>query len=150
MSDKRVYLKVKVKSLAAEALIIRKEEKKNTKVDPELGCNPIRMGLKDHRKGVVRWEARHALLAYGFIRGRAYRQIEPSGSGSFDVDKVWRMIEKYSEKNADQKELFNIWKELGKSEGSQVVKAEGCNPSNAGSNPASRSMFGKTRQFLGL
>ena len=95
MEDGRTFLKVKIKSLAAEAKIIRKEEKKNTKIDEDLGYNRKRRELRDHRKGTVAYEARHTLLAYGFIRGRAYEQMEPTGSGDFNVDKVWKMIEKY-------------------------------------------------------
>lgn len=66
------YLKVKIKSLAAEAAIIRREER---------GCYDKRPGtlwdgLNHHRRHDVRREARAALLAYGFLRGVAYSAIE--------------------------------------------------------------------------
>jgi hypothetical protein len=87
MYDKRVYLKVKIKSLAAEARIIRKEEKKAT--------GRLREGLTEHRRGIVRSEARHSLLAYGFIRGKKRSDIEPSSEKEIDKAKVHAMIAKY-------------------------------------------------------
>lgn len=70
------FLKVKVKSLAVEAAIIRKEEKvwKPRKLDG--APHPIFFGLQAHRRGILRREARYALLAYGFLRGKSYKQIE--------------------------------------------------------------------------
>ena len=84
--DQSVYLKIKIKSLAAEARIIRKEEQKNTY---------FRIGLKDHRVGVVRIEARHSLLAYNFLRGVPYRKTEPVCRTPIDVGKVKAMVKKY-------------------------------------------------------
>lgn len=66
----KTYLKIKIKSLAAEARIIRHEENKWP------GASDVRTGLHLHRVNEVRREARVALLAYGFIRGRTYQQIE--------------------------------------------------------------------------
>lgn len=84
--DHRVYLKVKIKSLAAEAKIIRQEEKKN---------KDMRLGLAHHRKTVVRDEARHTLLAYAFIRGRAYTTVEHQDSKTPNWESVEKMIKKY-------------------------------------------------------
>ncbi len=86
--DERTYLKVKIKSLAAEAKIIRLETKRAKRAS-------IRDGLALHRKGAVRFEARHTHLAYGFLRGREYRQIEQKAHTPPDWDKVRRMIERY-------------------------------------------------------
>lgn len=63
-------LKVKIKSLAEEAKIIRTEEKKLP------GPSAKRMELHEHRVGKVRHCARYALLAYGYLRGKPYRIIE--------------------------------------------------------------------------
>jgi hypothetical protein len=87
------YIKVKIKSLAAEAKIIRREESKAR----THGNRRLRMGLADHRRGIVRTEARHALLAYGFLRGRPYKSMEAKchpGSAP-DFKKVRTSIEKY-------------------------------------------------------
>jgi len=66
--DRRIHLKIKIKSLAAEAGIIRKEAEKLKGM--------ARHSLNEHRKGIVRHEARHALLAYGLLRGRPYEAVE--------------------------------------------------------------------------
>lgn len=81
-----VFLKVKVKSLAAEARIIRREERRN----PEL-----RGDLAAHRREVVRKEARHSLLAYGYLRGRSYRAMERTTHAEPSWAEVERMIRRY-------------------------------------------------------
>lgn len=86
--DERTYLKVKIKSLAEEARIIRKETKRARAIS-------IKNGLALHRKGVVRHEARHTHLAYCFLRGREYREIEHKAHEAPDWAKVRKMIEKY-------------------------------------------------------
>lgn len=63
-------LRCHVKSLAEEARIIRKEERR---------CSLLYSGiLREHRIGVLRTEARYAQLALAFIRGRPYRVAENS------------------------------------------------------------------------
>lgn len=87
------YIKVKILSLAAEAKIIRQQEAKARKH----GQRTLRIGLADHRRGIVRHEARHAQLAYGFLRGRSYKQMEAKchpGCGP-DFSKVKSSIERY-------------------------------------------------------
>lgn len=86
--DERMYLKVKLKSLAEEARIIRLETKRAKR-------ESIRNGLYLHRIGVVRHEARHTHLAYGFLRGKEYRQIEPKAHTVPDWNKVRNMVGKY-------------------------------------------------------
>lgn len=86
MKDHRTFLKVKIKSLAAEAKIIRREEHKNKK---------LRHLLAEHRREVVRFEARHTLLAYGFLRGRSYKDLEPKSHVAPTWSKVKSMIERY-------------------------------------------------------
>ena len=68
------YLKVKIKSLAAEAKIIRAEELKFKKL--HRGDDPYREGLYLHRVNKVRREARLSLLAYQFMRGYDYASCE--------------------------------------------------------------------------
>lgn len=91
----RVYLKVKIKSLAAEARIIRAEERKLP------GPHATRTGLHLHRVNEVRREARAALLAYGFLRGRWYEQIEGPGT---DRDAVpWQRVLQLANKYGGQR-----------------------------------------------
>jgi len=68
LKDRREMLKVKVKSLAEEARIIRREERKTR--------HGLRWELHDHRAGTLRAEARATHIAYAMIRGRTLYQIE--------------------------------------------------------------------------
>lgn len=69
-------LRVKIRSLAAEAGIIRHEERRalQKKDTSTYGS------LRDHRRGVVRSAAREALLAYAFLLGVPYAKLEPPQS----------------------------------------------------------------------
>ncbi len=71
-----VYLRVKIKSLAAEARIIRTEEQRFPR---GWRNNPTYFGLRNHRTFDVRREARAALLAYAYLRGRLYSSVEGGG-----------------------------------------------------------------------
>jgi hypothetical protein len=62
---------IKQVSLAAEAQLIRKEEKNHYSV---YGCNPIRQ----HRVEDVRWESRATHLARAFLKDKAYASVESS------------------------------------------------------------------------
>ena len=70
--DRREMLKVKVKSLAEEARIIRKEERKTK--------GYLREELNSHRRKEVRFAARTSYMAYGLIRGRAIDKTERPGT----------------------------------------------------------------------
>ncbi len=83
-----IELKIKIKSLAAEARIIRKEEGK---------LHGMRKwGLQHHRTTVVRDAARRTLVAYQYLRGRDW---ESSASRDVVVQKRdWPAIEKMIKK----------------------------------------------------
>ena len=106
----KIYLKIKIMSLAAEARIIRTEEKKWP------GEHPARHGLHRHRMHEVRSEARHALLAYGFLRGRTYRRLENKAARAPDWDRVQKLAEKFgATAKADLPmvaQRFAQWKEV--------------------------------------
>lgn len=82
------YLKIKVKSLAAEAGIIRHDERRWLKSERWLRKHPERQdglnmtvahntwsGLNTHRLN-LRIEQRATFIAYGYLLGRSYREIE--------------------------------------------------------------------------
>lgn len=82
----KIYLKVKIKSLAEEARIIRREERKA--LNSARYCNgkqgkqteseeqyKLFFELKAHRQGIVREESRAALIAYAFIRGKSFASL---------------------------------------------------------------------------
>ena len=86
--DRREMLRVKIKSLTAEAHIIRQEEERNP------GC--LRDELRVHRTTSVRFETRATHPAYGLIRGRTIERIEVSTTRTEALwKKVRGMIERY-------------------------------------------------------
>lgn len=102
----RVYLKIKIKSLAAEARIIRQETKKYP------GDSPTRLSLYQHRTQDVRQESRSACLAYGFLRGRTYAQMEAWCYAGPDWKRIESLITKFGV--GDPRELtqqFAAWKD---------------------------------------
>lgn len=100
----KVYLKVKIKSLAAEAHIIRREERR-TRGD-------LRYALQQHRKTDVRQEARAAILAYGFLRGRDFRAMEAKGSKAPYWSRIEALVKKYGEDDLRERmQRFAEWKD---------------------------------------
>jgi hypothetical protein len=127
----QVHLKVKIKSLAAESRIIRHEERKSLRharsilaaqrkaneeagVNDEIDLDPLYSkfnSLRQHRITQVRNEARASLIAYGFMRGRAYREIEQKGKTPHAVlMSAHRMIERFgrSVKIADYRAWLKV------------------------------------------
>lgn len=100
----RAKFRVKIKSLAEEARIIRLEEKRCVGVsrDSDRGC------LTDHRKRIVRNERRAALLAYAFVRGVPYQVIENAGSKPVDKKAVLRILVSLAWRN-QQSDALDFW-----------------------------------------
>ncbi len=120
------YLKVKAMSLAAEAKIIRNQEKKRAKQvrhalknnyeNVALYHDKVRNGLYLHRIGIVREEARATNIAYGFLRNKKYPQIESFAYSVPDWKRVEELVLKYVERtspryNRPVEEIFKTWKE---------------------------------------
>lgn len=100
------YLRVKIKSLAEEARIIRLEERRLLErasrgrdrqgLESWLqGIDQERNGLYLHRIRDVRGEARAANLAYAFVRARPYAVVEPAGSSPIPFNRVADLVAKY-------------------------------------------------------
>jgi hypothetical protein len=89
--DRREMLRVKIKSLAEEAKIIRKEEQRTK--------GNLRTELHLHRTWDVRRAARETHIAYGLIKGRTLEQIEPNRKTEVNWDAVNRMLKKYGPKD---------------------------------------------------
>lgn len=88
LHDRREMLRVKLKSLAEESRIIRKEERRTH--------GALRDELHLHRVGVVRYEARCTHIAYGLIRGRTLMQMEGRDTMyPLIAEKVSAMLKKY-------------------------------------------------------
>lgn len=120
-----IELKIKSKSLAEEASIIRKEEqrlkrriewhKNRQKDDSEF--RDTWHSINNHRRWDVRNEARATYLARAFIEGRSYNTVE-TPSKSWDhkqstlgvvqmtiIPKVYGMVNKYSGKKVELAEI---------------------------------------------
>lgn len=95
MDPRTIYLKVKIKSLAEESRIIRQQERVWKRHDD------IRNGLREHRTTDVRRESRYSLLAYAFIRGKAYLTHEHPNSTKPDIARVSKLAAKFSRLPAD-------------------------------------------------
>lgn len=120
----KTYLKVKIASLAAEAKIIRAMEKKYRRSAEGSTRRRIFWGLRDHRTSDVRREARSAQLAYGFLRGRTYRQIERECYSPPDWKRVEALVVKYGGGSpADVKQKLQIWMDQKETDGSAAIAA---------------------------
>lgn len=101
-------LKVKIKTLAAEARIIRKEE---------LAAKQARhydklQSLHCHRVGDVRRASRHSHLAYGFLRQVPYLKMEQSCRSQPHWETVRKEAARFSEGSPDQiDERWKAWTE---------------------------------------
>lgn len=118
MKTKIRFLKVKIRSLMAEARIIRHEESR--------ARGALRVALCDHRRGIVRTAARHNMLAYGFLRGRRYDQLERLAKSKPDWKEVDALVRRFGvccdyntetrrefeKRSADQAERFVNWQAI--------------------------------------
>lgn len=80
---------------------------------PEFVAHTTRLAqeIADHRREVLRPEARATHLAYGFLRGRTYRQMEANARSTPDLRRVWKLVARYSEPRDLETVLteFEVW-----------------------------------------
>ena len=109
-----IELKIKAKSLAAEARIIREEEiklkrkaryaRERQNMAAAAHYERQRQSLYDHRIDIVRWECRATHLARAFMKGYAYKDIErnarldPYTKGRL-MGRVHKLLTKYYKKS---------------------------------------------------
>lgn len=124
---KSYELKIKTVSLALEGALIHQNESKlkqqikrcKASNHPDRDTTLARLradrdSLRIHRKGIVRWAARDAGLAYGFLRGRAYNEIEIKRYSDPDWKAIETMVLKYGERAGGAqvlKQNFERWKQ---------------------------------------
>ena len=106
-----IKLKVKIKSLAAEASIIRREENKAKKTirwarsnearTQEYAAVQLRDSLAEHRRFHLRPEQRCSNLAYGYLRGVPYKRIEQKCHQPPDWARVMNIAERFGGGNVD-------------------------------------------------
>ncbi len=112
-----IPLKIKLIDLAQEAKTIRRFERKlltsarKRRARQDEAAERFQSEYKilnDHRKDIVRPEARATQLAYGYIRGKRYRQIEQFSYEPPNWSKVEKMIKKYGDFDRN---AFDIWRD---------------------------------------
>lgn len=139
---KRRFLKVKIKSLAAEAVIIRLEEKR--------ARGQLRNELHQHRVHDVRSEQRAALLAYAFIRGRDIMKMDRTALSNTMLHwmlqkRAHELVKKFGEPGqADEFALLSPY--LAKKVKAPEPSAQAAGISTLateGSTPSGRSILGR-------
>lgn len=99
-------LRVKIKSLADESRMIRKEERRcldSLSRTPEANFPEQRSELaysyrelRAHRIGTVRHESRYSLLAYALLRGRSPESTEPNiDKTKVNKEKLIGLVERF-------------------------------------------------------
>jgi len=96
-NERLIHLKIKIKSLADEAGIIREEARKVSGME--------RWRLNNHRTGIVRNEARHSLLAYGLIRNIPYEVMERK----CEIRPNWRKLMEIAKRFGGEEEQIVTW-----------------------------------------
>lgn len=104
-----IELKIKLTTLAAEGRIIRKNEVRILKrlrkarernKTPSPVSEAERISLYHHRINVVRPEARAAQLAYGFLRGRRYEELEKKCYEAPNAKRVTDIVKRFGKTDA--------------------------------------------------
>lgn len=140
----KTYLKIKIKSLAAEATMIHREERRQnighrgrvrirrqlaraTDLTPAQRARLERRlakpsdnamkafwGLRHHRQWDVRSESRASHIAYGFLRGLSYAQVEGTAKTSPNWSRVEDLVKKYGEDDIRVRlQRFAEWRDAG-------------------------------------
>lgn len=97
----RAKFRVKIKSLAVEIRIIH-DELKRAKASEK-------PSLQKHLDTIVKTEIRNTLVAYGFVRGLSYKQIEQSCRNPINAKKVQRIIKSLG---SEESEYWALTKEV--------------------------------------
>jgi hypothetical protein len=97
--EKRLYRKWKAAAAAGKA----KFERNLT----------VYNGIRDHRLMMVRKEARCSLLAYGFLKGLKYQEMENFSWSQPNWDRVEKLALRYANRSTEQdiKQTFAQWRD---------------------------------------
>lgn len=119
------YLLTKCISLGLEAKFIKQREYRALKLANEartkgnykdfpaqvLYYEKLYRGLKEHRCELIRKETRWASIAYGFLCGKKYSEIERISYIQPNWEKIEKLVLRYGERPSDElKAEFNVWK----------------------------------------
>ena len=109
------YLKMKPLSLAEETKLISKEEKRWLRKAAEARrrekdsskFEEVYTGLNVHKRRELRRESRSAHIAYSFLKGRDYSEIEQKSRTEPDWTRIKRIASKYKDSGISDTELDN-------------------------------------------
>lgn len=93
MNERLIHLRIKIKSLAAEATIIRNEARKVKGM--------VKWGLNNHRTETLRNYARHNLLAYGLLKKIPYSTIEQKCEKVPNFKMILEIAKRFGASDAD-------------------------------------------------
>lgn len=114
LDQRKLHLKIKIKTLVEESKIIRAEEKKFNWIDEQENKWP-RSQLREHRITVVRNHTRHNLIAYGCLNGVPYENIEKKCRELPDFDCIKKIAVNFSNKyDPEVLEKIENWIEAAK------------------------------------
>ena len=108
--DKRAYLRVKVKSLAVEARIIRADIRKYNRrysARQHDADKAILGGMMSHLRQDVSPEARASQIAAAYLRGKAYATVEPTAKKEPDWKRVTTNVKTFG--TYQQVTAFDAW-----------------------------------------
>lgn len=97
------FLKIKLKHLAEEARIIRHKEKKLR--GPNWGASSNL--FREHRVGIVRREARHSHIIYGYLRDVDYNRIESNPKTKPSIKDLQRILNAFTYSRSKKEGLEN-------------------------------------------
>lgn len=114
---RRYFLKSKIKTLSAESALIKADEaklirlarKRAAKGKSRANLHKNHAGFHIHRQQMVRNEARHSQLAYGFLRGRQYPEMEQACYTIPDWAKVEGIVKRFADE--DWRSVGQRWAE---------------------------------------
>lgn len=121
----KTYLRIKIKTLAAESRLIKAEKARwikkarcgRLKASPPKTPATMHVRLHEHRMNIVRPEARDSLLALGFLRGLRYEQMEAKRYTNPNFENVFRMVRDFYDPsyglatNEDLVTHFKTWQD---------------------------------------
>lgn len=117
---RNTHLKIKVKTLAAESRFIRQEELKHRNAARKARSKErwqvarrletAHWWLYTHRIHTVQPAARTNLLAYGFLRGRSYAEMEAKARVEPNWKEIRKIVERFDGNTAD----FETWLRFAK------------------------------------
>lgn len=111
--EKRLLDKWKRKAAAAIAKAVGRGETP-LGPNPNSAYSPTLRGIHLHRVNEIRKEARCALLAYGFVRGKSYQSMENFAWTQPNWDRVEKLAIRYSDTiEQDVKQRFAQWRDEG-------------------------------------